>query len=309
MVLKILKSLFGDDTKKISTANDAVGQIALLNNISNGLGEYASIAFSEDNQSKKNEKALEMLSIITDVEKHSSQLKNSELFYSIAIAYRNYCAWFVRGDNRKQYLEKCVTYLNDAISIDSGNIDAKSELGRLLIEEKIIRNRSKGIEILEGLKNDGNMPSHLNSVLSKAHRQSGNIEQDSGFNLCGFKDPSPAVFREERKRFRALIRKYKKNNEIDKLKSTLDQYYNLAVLVTICYGEHDCNSGVIGWQYDEAIKTVRKVCDKIDFSIVRDSFLEQSNFISKNDWKAFVAVFGENTKSFNPTTKFKESQQ
>lgn len=309
MILKIFKSLFGDDTKKIPMANDAVGQIALLNNISNGLGEYASVALNEDNQSNKNEKALEMLSIITDAEKCCDRLKNSELFYSIAIAYRNYCVWFARGDNRKQYLEKCVTYLNDAISIDSGNNDAKSELGRLLIEEKIIRNRSKGIEILEALKNDGNMPSYLNSVLSIAHRQSGNVEQDSGFNLCAFKDPNPAVFREERKRFRALIRQYKKSNEIEKLKITLEQYYNLAVLVTICYGEHDCNSGVVGWQYDEAIKTVRKVCDKIDFSFVRDGFLEQSSFISKSDWKAFVAIFGKSTRSFNPATTFKKSQQ
>jgi len=152
------------------------------------------------------------------------------------------------------------------------------------------------------------MPPHLNSILSKAHRQLGNIEQDNSFNLCSFEDPSPAVFREERKRFRALIRKYKKQNETDKLKTTLNNYYNLAVLVTICYGEHDCNSGVIGWQYDEAIKTVREVCDKIDFSFVEHGVLEKSNFISKNDWKTFVTVFGENSKSLNLAMRFKKGQ-
>ncbi len=198
--------------------------------------------------------------------------------------------------------------MNESLFIAPNNINAKSELGRLLIEEKVIRNLSKGIKILEDLENDGNMPLHLNSILSKAHRQLGNIEQDSGFNLCAFDDPNPAVFSEERKRFRALIRKYKKQNEIDKLRTTLNQYYNLGVLVTICYGEHDCNSGVIGWQYDEAIKTVRKVCNKIDFSFAQHGFLEESNFISKNDWKTFVVVFGESTKSFNPLMKFKKDQ-
>lgn len=308
MVFRILKSLFSNDAVKTPIANDAEVQIALLNNISNGLGEYASVAFNEKNPIEKDEKSSEMLSIITEIEKTSTQLKSSDLFYSIAIAYRNYCVWFVRGDNRKQFLEKCLFYLNESLSITPNNINTKSELGRLLIEEKAIRNLSKGIKILEDLKNDGNMPSHLNSILSKAHRQTGNIEQDSVFDLCTFNDPSPAVFSEERKRFRALIRKYKKQNEIDKLQTTLNQFYNLAVLVAICYGEDDCNSGVIGWQYDEAIKTVRKVCDKIDFLFTQHGFLEKSNFISKNDWKTFVVVFGESTKSFNPAMEFKKDK-
>ena len=306
MVFKIFKSLFTNDATKKPMSNGIARQIAMLNNISNGTGEYASIAFNEEDPKKKNEKAVEMLSIITEIENNSTQLQNSELFYSIAIAYRNYCAWFVRGDDRKKFLEKCVTYLNKSLSIDPAKIDTKLELGRLLIEEKAIRNLLKGIDILEELNANGNMPSHLNSILSKAHRQSGNIEQDGSFNLCAFSDPSPGVFREERKRFRALIRKYKKQNEIDKLKATLNQYYNLAVLVAICYGEHDCNSGVIGWQYDEAIKTVSEVCNKIDFTFVQHGFLEKANFISKTDWKNFVVVFGESTKSLNPIMEFKK---
>lgn len=308
MIFRILKSLFSGDVVKEPKANVAEVQIAKLTSISNGLGEYASIAFSEKRPSERNEKALGMLSTIKKIEKTCAQLKNSELFYSIAIAYRNYCAWFVRGEDRKQYLEKCVFYLTESLSIDPNNLDAKGELGRLLIEEKVIRDLSKGINILEDLKNNGNIPPHLNSILSKAHRQSGKIEQDSYFNLCAFNDPSPSVFREERKRFRALIKKYKKQNKTDKLKTTLNQYYNLAVLVTICYGDHDCNTGVIGWQYDEAIKTVGKVCNKIDFSFAQHGFLEESNFISNNDWKTFVAVFGESSKSFNPIMKFRKDQ-
>lgn len=306
MIFQILKSLFSSDTIKKPIPSAVEEQIALLNSISNGLGEYAAVAFNEENPTKKNDKALDMLSTIVEIEKSSTQLEHSELFYSIAIAYRNYCAWFVRGNDRKQYLEKCLFYLNESLSIVPGNINVKSELGRLLIEEKAIRNVSKGMKLLEDLKNDGNLPSHLNSILSKAHRQSGNIEKDSGFSLCTFSDPSPAVFREERKRFRALISKYKKQGETDKLKTSLDQYYNLAVLVTICYGEHDCNSGVSGSQYDNAVKIVPKLCNEIDFSFVKNGFLDKSNFISINDWKTFVVVFGKSTKSFNPVMKFKK---
>ncbi len=112
MLFRILKSLFSNDAVKTPIANDAEGLIALLTNISNGLGEYASVAFNEKNPSEKNEKALEMLSTITEIEKTNMQLKSSELFYSIAVAYRNYCAWFVRGDNRKQYLVVSARYHN-----------------------------------------------------------------------------------------------------------------------------------------------------------------------------------------------------
>lgn len=97
MIFRILKSMFHSDVAKAPTANDAEAQIATLTSISNGLGVYASIAFSEKKPSEKNEKALEMLSTIKEIEKTCRQLQNSKLFYSIAIAYRNYCAWFVRG--------------------------------------------------------------------------------------------------------------------------------------------------------------------------------------------------------------------
>lgn len=307
MIFKIFKSLFTQDTNKVPKTSDVGELTALLNNISNGLGEYAAYAFNEKNQKNKIEKGQEMLSIITDIDKKSNFLNNASLFYSLAITYQNYCAWFVRDDERQIYIEKCMYFLNKAISASPDNIGAKPELGNLLIEEKVVRNLSKGIEILEELDSDGKMPSYLNAVLSKAHRQLGNIELEERFDLCSFKDPSPGVFNEERKRFRALIRKYNKEGEIDKLKITLNQYYNLAVLVTICYGDHDCNSGVIGWQYDKAIKTVKKICKRIDYSFVSNGILEKSSFISKNDWKTFVNVFGESNKKFVPAKEFRKT--
>ena len=297
--------------KQIFINNDATNSkniphqkkdIEILKDISNALGTYASTAFNNKSKTIKNKKAAEMLSIIKNIENNTKNLDDTELYYYIAIAYRNYSAWFVRGNDRKKILEKCIYNLNKAISIDFNNIEAKSELGRLLIEEKIIRNLPKGIEILENLKNNGKLPSSLNSILSKAHRQIGNIGIDNNFDLCSFKDPSPAVFREERKKFRALIRKYKKNKESEKLKLILFQFYNLAILVSICYGDHDCNSGVVNWQYEEAIQKVKKLCQKISFSYEENGYIEKNNFISRNDWKTYQAIFGKTTKSFNPTS-------
>ena len=47
---------------------------------------------------------------------------------------------------------------------------------------------------------------------------------------------------------------YKKENNFDNLNRTLENYYNLAILVVLCYGSHDCKSGVAGYDYDLAIK-------------------------------------------------------
>lgn len=77
MVFRIFKSIFSNDAVKAKISNDVEELIALLNNISNGLGEYASVAFNEKNPSKKNRKASEMLSIITEIEKVSVQLKST----------------------------------------------------------------------------------------------------------------------------------------------------------------------------------------------------------------------------------------
>jgi len=143
------------------------------------------------------------------------------------------------------------------------------------------------------------MPEYLNSILAKATRQSIGVKLESTYDLCSFKDPSPAVFREERKKFRELIRKFKKEKNTDSLKITLNQYYQLAVLVTTCYGEHDCNSGVRGNQYESAIKIVRNVCKDIDYSYITHGKIEKSNFISENDWKTFIKFFGNNKNSLN----------
>lgn len=296
----MFKKLFDSLFKNTTTSNSNNNPISVLEDISNGLGEYASCSFNETNDSIKDKKGKEMLNIIIDIEQNNLQETNTKFYYSLAIAYRNYCAWFVRGSSRKIYLDKTIVYLKKSIHLSKDNVESISELGRLLIEEKIIRNLSEGIEILQKLKSVNQMPDHLNSVLSKALRQNGDIELSTNYNLCNFKDPSPAVFREERKKFRSLIREAKKNNEDEKLKQILNQYYNLAVLVTICYQDHDCNSGVSGSDYDKAIKTVKKICKKINYEYSVDGYIENSNFISANDWKTFKKVFGENINKFYP---------
>jgi len=71
-------------------------------------------------------------------------------------------------------------------------------------------------------------------------------------------------------------------------------------LVTLCYGNHNCNSAVAGYEYNEAIKIISKVCEHISFSFLDNGVILNSEFISNNDWKRFIKTFGENKKEFNP---------
>ncbi len=77
MIFRTLKSLFSSDISKVPTRNDTETQIATLTKISDGLGEYATVALSKKTSKEKNEKALKMLSIIKQIEKTCTQVINS----------------------------------------------------------------------------------------------------------------------------------------------------------------------------------------------------------------------------------------
>ena len=64
---------------KISNSND----IDILNEISNGLGEYASCSFNESNIVIKNKRGQKMLSIITAIEIKSTESNDTNLFYNL----------------------------------------------------------------------------------------------------------------------------------------------------------------------------------------------------------------------------------
>lgn len=287
--------MFNFIKKILSDKKDDNFYLQELKELSNGLGEYSNLESLNNELIKKGN---ELLNKIEDIEKNISASSNSEIFYFLAIAYRNFSKWYKRGDEQKPYLSKCINYLNKSLELSNKNIKAKEELGRLLIEEKQIRDLEKGILILNDLNVRNELSSHLNSTLSKALRQTNKINSiDKTYNYCKFKDPSPAVFREERVLFRKIIKQLKKENNIKELEFVLNKYYNLAVLVTLCYGNFDCNSGTTGKKYDDAIIIVEKNCKSLNYTFQENGYLLESSFISKNDWKDFNYVFGESTKT------------
>jgi hypothetical protein len=96
----------------------------------------------------------QMLETVQRIEEQYPASNSAELEYWLGITWRNYTAWFVRGDERKQYLEKAVVHLERAYALEKANRDSKwmtyaCELGLLLIDEALVRDLERGISLLE----------------------------------------------------------------------------------------------------------------------------------------------------------------
>ena len=96
----------------------------------------------------------EMLKIIDTVERQYSHSDSAKLEYWLGIAWRNYTAWFIRGDDRKPNLEKAIAHLESAYEIEQAQSGANvvtyaDELGVILVEEASVRNLERGIALLE----------------------------------------------------------------------------------------------------------------------------------------------------------------
>lgn len=87
--------------------------------------------------------ASQMLSAIHDAELSFSRTPALSLANAIGNAIVCYTAWYVRGDDRKSFLERAAHYFRT-----SGN---RAALGRLLVEEPLVRDLNEAIPLLEEL--------------------------------------------------------------------------------------------------------------------------------------------------------------
>lgn len=98
----------------------------------------------------------QMLTAIDKVEREYPCTDSAELAYWLGGAWRCYTAWFIRGDDRKPYLEKTAMYLERAYTLEKSSSGVKwmtyaSVLGGLLVEEAMIRDLQRGIPLLESV--------------------------------------------------------------------------------------------------------------------------------------------------------------
>ncbi len=233
--------------------------------------------------------AEQMLKEIESFEKNV-QCDNPQIHYLLGIAYRNYAAWFVRGDQRKKYLNLTVNHLDKSIALNPNQTEIKVELARILIEEKLVRNLERALMIISDLEKTKSIPVWMTSIIEKAKRWSGQIEIPKNNDFSNI-DPSPASLREERTKLRKILTNLLKQNSIEEAKVIGTRLYNLALLVAYLYGGHDCNSGVIGMEYDQAAEKIKLIGRKFNFNYFGK--IEDAGFLSETDYRKLIKIFGD----------------
>ncbi|MBA7473143.1 hypothetical protein ES707_08477 [subsurface metagenome] len=185
-----------------------------------------------------------MLKKITEIEKRIPNTKSSELEYWLAIATRNYTAWYVRGDERKSYLETVIAHFTNAYNLSKDNSTFKlprgtylqktcpdklddhaliaMEFGKLLIDEAIIRDVQTGIAILEPIfENTADYHPEYCSY-ADAFFKLGDYERCAAVALdlerrakrsTEWNEVPPAIYTLIAKAYRAQAKKHKKNKE------------------------------------------------------------------------------------------------
>jgi len=99
-----------------------------------------------------------MLSEIRRVEREIRAETTAPIEYKLAIALRNYTAWYVRGESRKAFLEEVVSHLTRSLIIDPQQCGAKCELARVQIDEQQVRDLPNAMRLISELEKDELLP-------------------------------------------------------------------------------------------------------------------------------------------------------
>ena len=136
-------------------SNDNEAITALMRITSMGFGD-------EQDFNKEN-----MLKVIGDIENEFQNTKNPKIAYWMGIAWRNFTAWHIRGDERKEYLDKAVFCFDKAFSLSTNTlpvqlplekrhnaeyldqIDIAGELGHMLVDDAPVRDLVRAEKVLK----------------------------------------------------------------------------------------------------------------------------------------------------------------
>ena len=80
-----------------------------------------------------------MLTEIRRVEQDVQTNTTAFIEYQLAVALRNYIAWYVRGESRRKYLEEVITHLEKSVRLSPRQSEAKCELAVIQIAQRHVR--------------------------------------------------------------------------------------------------------------------------------------------------------------------------
>jgi hypothetical protein len=249
--------------------------------------------FSPLGEFDKTQLAISMLGEIEEIENLVRDRTSSRIEYQLALAVQNYSGWYVRGDERAPYLERVVAHLRKAI--DAGEcVDAKAELARILIEERLVRDLDSALKLADELKKTGQLPDCMSSTVEKAKRWSGKIDIPHDNNFSDLSS-TPAAILEERTKLRKLMIDAAKAADVERAAVVAARLYNLGLLAAYLYGEWDASSGATSAAFDAATKKLRKVKTSFNFGYL--GRIADAGFLSSTDYRRIEHALGSPSKT------------
>ena len=202
-----------------------------------------------------------------------------------------------KGEERKFFIRKQEEYYKRGLESADFDMSIVSAIGlsMLLVKEKSVRNLDVALGLFQFLKENKKFPSHLKPLEQKALRMLGRVKMKkvSPRSVTMI----PASLKELRKDFRLLVKKFKKEKNVDSLKKTLNEYYKFGVLFSGIFGKSDGYVG--GHLCDVGNIMKKKITDLDSFSFETHGKIIDCNFISNQDWNNFEKVFGRSDKMFD----------
>jgi tetratricopeptide (TPR) repeat protein len=298
-MLRIFKNIFSKE-RGIEQLNEK-GLIDYATIAFSGMGQYASKSMTDDWE----EWSAKMQEDLFVFEKKASEYSSANLYIQAGKGWENFTIWYRRKkDDKKTPLNKAISMFEEALKIESGNIDAKTGLASVLIDKVQVRNIEKGLKILDEIPDKTD---EIKNLISKANRWTGNIEFNTKFDYTSIELIPLTSLREERKKCRALVRGLKKNKEkTDELAKVLNHMYRIAIIHDAAtHVMLNCGYMVEPKHYDQCYKRLQKATKIIkNYSYTENGRLKENNncFFSDNDYKAFDLIFGSTSKVFDPVS-------
>lgn len=298
-MFNFLKSLFTDESESYNESELInYATIVLM-----GTGQYAASSMTDDWPlwSKKMQEDLLMF------ERFANKYSSVKLFVLAGKGWGNYSIWFVRKSGDKTTpLKKAILMFNEALKLDPNNIEAKTELSRLLIERVQIRNLEQALKILETVPNHSN---EIQVLINKAKRWLGNIEFNEDFDYTKIQLIPLNFLREERTKCRTLIRTLTQQDKVEDLKKVLDHMYRIAVIHDAAtFVMLECGYVINPRLYASSYRKLQTLTKHIrKYSYTKNGKINLSNncFFSDQDYKSFEKIFGPTQKDLNPSSLIK----
>jgi tetratricopeptide (TPR) repeat protein len=158
----------------------------------------------------------------------------------------------------------------------------------------------QALEIAKANREDTN---YIYSSLTKVYKKNKNYRQ--AYLLSKKALPTPAAFRDCAICLRSQAKEAKKEGDDATYRHALEDLYRLGVHACLCYGEHDCQSGVSGVSYDRAVIISRSMKSQLPVATFESNGkIIGGGLLAESDYAMFTDAFGESDKTFMPQQEY-----